>query len=69
MQSELSALSKRIASVCYNRTALQRQLFENRNTRTDVQAWEIELKDLDTERDALVERQKQLFKSQVKRIY
>ena len=69
MQSELSALSQRIASVCYDRTVLQRQLFENRNTRRDMREWENQLRDLDAERDALVQRQKQLFKTQAKRGY
>ena len=62
MQSELSILSQRIASVCYERTLLQRQLFENRNTRKDMQEWENQLKDLNAERDLLIQRQKQLFK-------
>ena len=69
MQSELSTLSQRIASVCYNRTVLQQQLFESRNTRKDVQEWENQLKNLNNERDDLIERQKQLFKSTNKRIY
>ena len=69
MQSELSALSQRIAAVCYDRTVLQRQLFENRNTRKDMREWENQLRDLDAERDALVQRQKQLFKTQAKRVY
>ena len=61
MQSELSSLSRRIAAVCHERTDVQRYLFEYRNTRRDLQQWEKRLAELNSERDALIERQRRLF--------
>jgi hypothetical protein len=62
MQSELSSLSSRIAAVCHERTDVQRYLFEYRHTRRDLQQWEKRLAELNGERDALIERQRQVFK-------
>lgn len=61
MESELSIIGRRIAAICYERTDVQRVLFEYRNTRKDLQPWEDKLRELTAEREALIVRQRELF--------
>ena len=63
MQSELTILNQRLAAVCCERTEVQRRLFEFRNTRSDLTEWQIRLEELNGEKDALICRQRQVFKS------
>ena len=56
-------LSERIAALCYERTDLQRQLFEFRNARHTQRhvEWEERLRAIEMERRELIAEQKRLL--------
>jgi hypothetical protein len=57
-------LNKSIAAVCYERTRLQRELYQFRNAKRDARhdTWEADLKGIEQRRKELIAEQKEIMK-------